>query len=193
MGGGIYSYSKYATIRARRPNKLTQWKIDSLTLTTKALEEDPDNNEKRVTIISRREELVQHFENLEKEARQKSHISWLQLGDRNTTFFWEATKKNSLLKTHKQRRTIHKTRHDKRKMYGLIAPLFTQHQMNLISVPWFAKIRPESPIVVRQATVVFVKLAILFTFHTITFKFKVQGTNDTLPDFFEQVSLANRQ
>lgn len=46
--------------------------------------------EKQEKYYELRTKIQQHFERLEKDARQLSHINWMQLGESNISFFEEA-------------------------------------------------------------------------------------------------------
>lgn len=71
---------------------LTQGMVDGLRLAVEALENDPSSMAKHDRFYEKREKLQQHFETLEKNAKQLSHANCLHLDDNNTAFFREATK-----------------------------------------------------------------------------------------------------
>lgn len=56
--------------------------IDSMEIAATDFEEDPSNDDKRIKVVSKKNELRLHYESIEQDARQLSYTNWLQIGDR---------------------------------------------------------------------------------------------------------------
>lgn len=106
--------------------------MDSLKIVAEAVEGDPMSLEKLNQVHQKRDKLRKHYDEIEIDAKQTSHVNWQQLRQCNTKFFGKVKRekwwKNSLFKLTNERGEAHTT-------VGKITDKCIQYFSSLFSQP----------------------------------------------------------
>lgn len=119
--------------------------IDALEIAACAFEEDLGDELKTKATIDKQEDLRKHYDALEQNTCQISHINWLKLGDGHTTFFGNVTQErrttNFLLNlTNSKGEAYLSIREAKSRCVDFYNDLFTKPSKNSSFRPWFLKV-----------------------------------------------------